>query len=99
MSDIRSGSSEHFSTSFLLFTQYGGKAAIPIEDVCRDYFNHLTPEKFLRKVAIGEISIPVIRAEASQKCQKSIHLQDLADYLDGRRAAALKEFQQLHRYR
>lgn len=97
MNDIRSGSSGHFSTSFLLLAQYGGKAAIPVEDVCRGYFNHLTPEKFLRKVAAGDIPIAVIRAEASQKCQKSIHLQDLADYLDNRRAAALKEFQQLHR--
>ncbi|TBB28157.1 Pyocin activator protein PrtN [Rhizobium ruizarguesonis] len=87
----------HFSTLFLLFAQYGGKAIIPIEDVCRDYFNHLTPEKFLRKVGTGEIVIPVIRAETSQKCQKGVYLQDLADYLDRRRDAALKEFRQLHR--
>lgn len=84
-----------FSTSFLLFAQYGGKAVIPIEDVCRDYFHHLTPAKFLRKVATGEIAIPVVRSEASQKCQKGIHLQDLASYIDQRRDAALKEFRQL----
>jgi hypothetical protein len=87
----------HFSTAFLLFAQYGGKAVIPVEHVCRDYFSHLTPEKFLRKVGAGEIAIPVIRAETSQKCQKGIYLQDLADYLDLRRSAALKEFAQLHR--
>ncbi|MBB2841417.1 UNVERIFIED_ORG: hypothetical protein GGE64_005200 [Rhizobium etli] len=87
----------YFSTPFLLFAQYGGKAIIPVEDVCRDYFNHLTPEKFLRKVNTGEIAIPVVRAETSQKCQKGIYLQDLANYLDERRQAALKEFQQLHR--
>jgi hypothetical protein len=87
----------HFSTPFLLFAQYGGKAIIPVEDVCRDYFNHLTPEKFLRKVGTGEIAIPVVRAETSQKCQKGIYLQDLAEYLDQRREAALKEFRQLHR--
>jgi hypothetical protein len=87
----------HFSTAFLLFAQYGGKAVIPVEDVCKDYFSHLTPDKFLRKVGAGEIAIPVIRAETSQKCQKGIFLQDLADYLDLRRSAALKEFQQLHR--
>jgi hypothetical protein len=86
-----------FSTSFLLFAQYGGKAVIPVEDVCRDYFNHLTPDKFLRKVGTGEIAIPVVRAETSQKCQKGIYLQDLAEYLDQRREAALKEFRQLHR--
>jgi hypothetical protein len=86
-----------FSTVFLLFTQYGGKAVIPVEDVCRDYFNHLTPDKFLRKAGSGEISIPIVRSEASQKCQKGVALQDLAEYLDQRRAAALKEFRQLNR--
>lgn len=86
-----------FSTAFLLFAQYHGRPVIPLEEVCRDYFSHLTPEKFLRKVAAGEIALPVVRSEISQKCQKGIHLQDLADYLDARREAALKELQQLHR--
>ncbi|MDQ0135082.1 hypothetical protein J2T08_003003 [Neorhizobium galegae] len=85
-----------FSTVFLLFAQYGGKAVVPVEAVCRDYFNHLTPGVFLRKVASGELEIPVIRSDASQKCQKGIHLQDLADYIDSRREAALKEFKQLN---
>ncbi|MDX0028685.1 pyocin activator protein PrtN [Sinorhizobium medicae] len=90
-------SNQVFSTSFLLFAQYGGKAVIPVEDVCRDYFNHLTPNKFLRKVGSGEIALPVVRAETSQKCQKGVYLQDLADYLDQRRETALREFRQLHR--
>lgn len=85
-----------FSTAFLLFAQYGGKAVIPVEDVCAAYFSHLTPEKFLRKVSTGEIAIPVVRAETSQKSQKGVHLQDLADYIDSRREAALKEFRQFH---
>ena len=29
------------NTAFLLMAQYGGKAIVPIEDVCRDYFSHL----------------------------------------------------------
>ena len=86
-----------FSTAFLLFAQYGGKAVIPVEDVCKDYFSHLTPQKFLRKVGAGEIAIPVVRAEPSQKSSKGVHLQDLADYLDRRRAVAIKEHDQLHR--
>ena len=36
-------------TSFLLMAQYDGLAVIPVEWVCRDYFRHLTVEKFLRK--------------------------------------------------
>ncbi|NTH50921.1 Pyocin activator protein PrtN [Agrobacterium rhizogenes] len=86
-----------FSTAFLLFAQYGGKAVIPVEDVCRDYFSHLSPDKFLRKVSAGDIAIPVVWAEISQKSQKAVHLQDLADYIDSRREVALKEFRQLHR--
>jgi hypothetical protein len=94
--NIRKTDEVGFSTAFLLFVQYGGKAIIPVEDVCCDYFRHLTPEKFLRKAATGEIAIPIVRSEASQKCQKGIALQDLAEYLDQRRAVALREFRRLH---
>ena len=83
------------NTAFLLLAQYGGKAIIPADDVCRDYFSHLTPAKFVRKVGAGEIGIPLVRMEASQKCAKGVHLQDLAEYLDTRRAAAKKECRQL----
>lgn len=84
-----------FSTVFLLFAQYGGKPVIPVEEVCRDYFSHLTLPKFLLKISKGEIRIPIMRMEGSQKCMKGIHIQDLAHYLDNRREAALKEFRQL----
>jgi hypothetical protein len=83
------------NTAFLLMAQYGGKAVIPVEVVCRDYFSHLTVDKFLRKVLAGEIKIHVVRIEASQNCAKGVHLQDLAEYLDARRAAAIKECHQL----
>jgi hypothetical protein len=83
------------NTAFLLMAQYNGSAIIPVDKVCKDYFSHLTPEKFVRKISLGEIMIPLVRMEHSQKCAKGIHLQDLADYLDQRRAAALKERDQL----
>lgn len=79
------------NTIFLLMAQYGGRAIIPLEDVCKDYFSHLTPEKFLRKVMLREIVIPIVRIEASQKCAKGVQLKDLADYLDARIEAARKE--------
>jgi len=88
---------QKLSTASMLLSQYGGKPIISVDDVCRDYFTHLTPEKFLRKVGLGEIVLPVVRVEASQKCYKGVHIQDLADYLDGRREAAWKELRQLHR--
>ena len=85
------------NTAFLLMAQYGGIAIIPLEWVCRDYFRHLTIEKFLRKVLAGEISIPVVRMEGSQKCAKGIHVNDLAAYLDRQTELARKECEQLKR--
>ncbi len=84
-------------TSFLLMAQYDGLAVIPVEWVCRDYFRHLTVEKFLRKVLVGEISLPIVRIESSQKSAKGVHVNDLAAYLDKQADAARKECEQLKR--
>ena len=75
--------------------QYNGLAAIPLDLVCRDYFTHLKPEKLLRKVQAGEIALPIVRIEGSQKCAKGVHLSDLAIYLDKQAEAARKECAQL----
>jgi hypothetical protein len=85
------------NTAFLLMAQYNGKAIIPLEDVCRDYFSHLTPTIMLRKIGAGEIALPVVRIDVkSQKSAKGIHLQDLANYIDRRRVAAVRECAQLN---
>lgn len=83
------------NTVFLLMAQYGATAVVPVELVCRDYFSHLTVPQFVRKVSAGEIAIPLVRIERSLKSAKGVHLQDLANYIDERRAAALKECEQL----
>lgn len=79
------------NTVFLLMAQYDGSAVIPLDLVCRDYFSHLSPDKLARKIGEGDIDLPLVRIEASQKGAKGVHLQDLADYIDRRRAAAKKE--------
>lgn len=84
------------NTFFLLMAQYNGKAVIPLNDVCRDYFMHLTPEMFQRKVLAGQIQIPLIRMECSQKSTKGVHLSDLAAYLDKRHAEAMEECRKLN---
>ena len=53
------------NTVFLLMAQYDGLAIIPLDVVCRDYFQHLSVEKFLRKLLAGEIDLPVVRMELS----------------------------------
>ncbi|WP_081862349.1 pyocin activator PrtN family protein [Cupriavidus sp. SK-3] len=83
------------TTIFLLLAQYGATAVVPIDIVARDYFAHLSPEKLLRKIGLGEIRLPVVRIEGSNKSAKGIHVQDLATYIDCRRAAAQKECDQL----
>lgn len=78
-------------TAFALFAQYDGKAVIPVEDVCRDYFAPLKVEEFLRKTMSGEIKLPVVRMYSSQKAAKGIATEDLANYLDQQIAAARKD--------
>ena len=82
-------------TAFILMAQYDGMAVVPLEIVCRDYFRHLTVEKMVRKVMAGEIALPIVRMEASQKAAKGVHINDLAAYLDKQAEAARKECDQL----
>ncbi|NCE85266.1 pyocin activator PrtN family protein [Pseudomonas sp. Q1] len=83
------------NTAFLLMAQYNGMAIIPLERVCTDYFSHLTPEKMKIKVASGEIDLPLIRMESSQKAARGVHLNDLATYLDFQRQKAKAEHEKL----
>lgn len=87
------------NTSFILMAQYNGRAIIPLDQVCKDYFTHLTTDMFQRKVMAGQIKIPITRMESSQKSAKGIHICDLAEYLDRQREAAVKEYNQLNRFR
>lgn len=82
-------------TVFLLMVQYDAQAVLPIDVVCRDYFAPLTVPSLVRKISAGEIALPLVRMEASQKCAKGVHVEDLAKYIDARREAAVKECAQL----
>lgn len=79
------------NTAFLLMARYDGLPIIPVDVVRRDYFPHLELNKFIRKVSLGDIKLPIVRIESSQKSAKGVHLQDLARYLDERAIAARKE--------
>ena len=84
-------------TEYLLLTQYDGMTAIPAEVVCRDFFSHLTPAKFIRNVNEGKIRLPMMRMDGSAKTARAVHVSDLAAYLDERRISAIKEAGQLSR--
>ncbi|BBP82852.1 pyocin activator PrtN family protein [Metapseudomonas otitidis] len=83
------------NTMFLLMAQYKGQAIIPVDRVCTDYFSHLTPEKFQRKVLAGEIDLPLVRLERSQKTARGVHVRDLAAYLDAQHEKATIEHDKL----
>lgn len=85
------------NTAFVLMAQYNGLAIIPLEQVCKDYFTHLTTDMFQRKVLAGQIKLPITRLEASQKSARGVHIADLALYLDQQRDAAHKECTQLNK--
>jgi hypothetical protein len=83
------------NTVFLLMAQYGARAVIPIDEVRQAYFSHLELDKLLRKIALGDIALPLLRIEKSAKSAKGVYVQDLADYIDRQREAARKECAQL----
>lgn len=83
-------------TDFMLFARYEGKPIIPVETVIADFFPNLKRDVFLRKIADGEIALPLVRMEASQKAAKGIHIADLAAYIDARHEEALAEFRHFH---
>jgi hypothetical protein len=74
-------------TAFALLAQYDGKAVIPVESVCADYFAPLTLDQFLRKTLAGEIKLPILEGETG----KVISVDDLALYIDQRVAIARAE--------
>lgn len=83
-------------TVFILMAQYGATAIIPIERVCADYFQHMTPTTFMRKSLAGELKLPVVRIDDGQKATRGVMLTDLAKWIDDRHAAAVDEIKRIH---
>jgi len=78
--------------AFLLMAQYNAEPSSLWQWWSRTTLPDLTTDNFLRKVAVGDIKIPLVRIEpGSEKGARGVHLTDLAQYLDDRRAAAVKE--------
>lgn len=83
------------NTRFLLMAQYNGAAVIPIDLVCRDYFQQFTPTKFVEKIRAGELKLPLVRLGPGQKAAKGVPLDDLADYLDAKIKEARRDMEAL----
>ena len=83
------------NTLWMLMGLFGGKPVVPVEDVRRNFFAAYEATTFLRKLAAGDIPLPVVRLDGSQKGPKGVHLTDLAAYLDKQAEAARKEARKL----
>ncbi|WP_372806375.1 pyocin activator PrtN family protein [Loktanella salsilacus] len=80
----------------MLMGRYNAMPVIPIDTVVKDYFGHLTPTKFLRKISEGSIRLPLVRMENSQKSARGVNMLDLASYIDERTDEARRECNALH---
>lgn len=81
-------------TVFVLLAKYE-TPVIPLDLVCRDFFQHLSPAGLERKSLSGEIGLPVIRIENSQKAARGVHVDDLARWIDQRRSEAVQEIERV----
>jgi hypothetical protein len=70
-------------------------AGIPVESVRHEYFTHLNATGLVRKITRGETALPLTRIEAGEKAARGVHITDLADWIDGRRAAGAIELKQV----
>lgn len=64
---------------------------LPLEVVRATFFPHLSADSFNRRARANDLGFPVISAERSQKSAMFVHIDDLAAYLESRRAVATRE--------
>ncbi|MFD1558670.1 pyocin activator PrtN family protein [Paraburkholderia silviterrae] len=64
---------------------------LPVEVVRANFFPHLSEEVFNRRARANDFGFPVMSADRSQKAAMFVHIEDLAAYLDTRRAVATRE--------
>ena len=76
--------------------RYEGAPIIPVEKVRQDYFGHLTAPKFMTKLRGGDIGLPVIQLEKSQKAHKYVDIRDLATFLDVQRDEGKRAYEVVH---
>lgn len=82
-------------TSLILMAQYDGRAIVPLWEICRDYFTHLTPDAFVERAKSGEIQIPIVYMDDGRRTPRGVHLADLATYIERRAKSARAECRKL----
>jgi hypothetical protein len=83
------------NTIVLLLAQFDARVAIPVDEVCKAFFPHMDAQALVRKINRGEIKLPIMKLESRVKSARTIHVLDLAHFIDAQRAAAHKECEHL----
>ncbi|WP_407321799.1 pyocin activator PrtN family protein [Dickeya ananatis] len=78
------------NTMFLLMAEFN-TSTIPLADIAEKYFG-MKPSTADKKAGAGDLPIPTFRLGDTQKSPRMVHVKDLADFIDGRRIQAQKEF-------
>ena len=75
-----------------LKAQFNTHTYVAVERVNEAFFGHVKREIFMRKLERLEIAIPFLTFDDSQKAQRYIKIDDLAEYLVRREQQARYEF-------
>lgn len=82
------------NTFFLLMAEYESPT-IPLAKVAERYLGMSMRLAEQRAIA-GKLPIPTFRVGDSQKAPRMVHVQDLAEHIDKRRALAKEEMAQVN---
>ncbi|HCR0138270.1 TPA: pyocin activator PrtN family protein [Klebsiella aerogenes] len=83
------------NTMFLLMAEYE-TTNILLANISEKYLG-MAPSTANKKAAAGLLPFPVYRIGSTQKAAWVIHVEDLAEHIDYRRAAAKAEWQALRK--
>lgn len=74
------------NTAFLLMAEFE-TAVIPLSLIAEKFLG-LRPSTAEQKAAEGKLSLPTFRVGDTQKAPRMVHISDLAEHIDRRRAEA-----------
>jgi hypothetical protein len=79
------------NTAFALFARFE-TPTVALDAICDEFFG-LSRAKANEYAAENKLPVPTFRATDSQKAPRLVHLDDLARWLDSRRAAAAQQWE------
>lgn len=78
-------------TAWLLMAQYQ-TPTIPLAQICEEHFG-VSPHEANRLASLNKLPVPTYRIGSGQKSPREVHIDDLAQLIDQRRAAARKSWE------